>query len=48
MGTAITYGISGQQSTVRKEEEIKKELDKALSFDRDFYNDYDDDEIIPI
>lgn len=48
MGTAITYEISGQQSTVRKEEEIKKELDKALSFDRDFYNDYDDDEITPI
>ena len=48
MGTAITYEISGQQSTVRKEDEIKKEMDKFLSFDRDFYSDFDDDEITPI
>lgn len=48
MGTAITYEISGQQSTVRKEDEIKREMDKFLSFDRDFYSDFDDDEITPI
>lgn len=49
MGTAITYYIADQQVKVKQEPLKQKEVYmKEESFDKDFYSDFDDDEITPI